>query len=480
MKSLKEFTPDMAVMAIVTCLEAIRPAWKFPKQLPQPMTVRLKLATSLVEAVKELGFRGDIGYQSVLYFNEIEIRRVLMFLIERLPKEGGKIVSGEDVGYVPDLIREIRSKLSLGLEKPWIPAALLEDGARECGKGFLRQSFGWGHPLLTVDLKAPKPHEKCSETEMQYWARHLQDVTNQCSREQLLPSLLFKDNEFTRANLNLILEREDRFTKNSEDLNQNSGEDKEDAKDMKKTETLTSEVEDKVQIPEVEGQFQIPEAAEQKIQNLREQIEAAKEKYTKLQEEFRKSENKLSRLYTLKEKEDAVLKDVLEKVKIKSKTAAVLSKEENLKKLKNLVMNSDERMRELTKQWTEAQTPLLEQYRSIRSSLSEQELKNRTEKDKMSEIRERNAQLGRELKDKEKFEQQLAQECSKMNKNTNRSAYTKRILEIIGNIKKQNDEIQKVLRDTKDVQKEISNLTGQLQRSFTLSDELIFRVGGFF
>lgn len=57
-----------------------------------------------------------------------------------------------------------------------------------------------------------------------------------------------------------------------------------------------------------------------------------------------------------------------------------------------------------------------------------------------------------------------------------RSAYTNRILEIIGNIKKQNDEIQKVLKDTKEVQRDINNLTGQIDRSFTLSDELIFRV----
>lgn len=57
-----------------------------------------------------------------------------------------------------------------------------------------------------------------------------------------------------------------------------------------------------------------------------------------------------------------------------------------------------------------------------------------------------------------------------------RLAYTRRILEIIGNIKKQNDEIQNILKDTKEVQKEINSLNGQVDRSFTLSDELIFRV----
>jgi len=61
-----------------------------------------------------------------------------------------------------------------------------------------------------------------------------------------------------------------------------------------------------------------------------------------------------------------------------------------------------------------------------------------------------------------------------------RSAYTRRIMEIIGNICKQKEEIDKVLRDTKELQKEINNLTGQLDRSFTVADELIFRVKYFF
>lgn len=39
---------------------------------------------SLIQAV---GFRGDIGYQTFLYSNVVEVRRVFMFLIERLPKE---------------------------------------------------------------------------------------------------------------------------------------------------------------------------------------------------------------------------------------------------------------------------------------------------------------------------------------------------------------------------------------------------------
>jgi len=63
-----------------------------------------------------------------------------------------------------------------------------------------------------------------------------------------------------------------------------------------------------------------------------------------------------------------------------------------------------------------------------------------------------------------------------MSRDVNRSAYTRRILEIVGNIKKQKEEINKILVDTKVLQKEINQLSGKLDRTFAVTDEQIFRV----
>jgi len=41
---------------------------------------------------QELGYRGEIGYQTFLYSNESEIRKVLMFLVDKLPKETSESV----------------------------------------------------------------------------------------------------------------------------------------------------------------------------------------------------------------------------------------------------------------------------------------------------------------------------------------------------------------------------------------------------
>lgn len=119
---------------------------------------------------------------------------------------------------------------------------------------------------------------------------------------------------------------------------------------------------------------QTQDSAEEKMKKLYEQMEAAKAKYSSLQLEFKRTEDKLSELYTIKEKEDAVLKDILAKVKVKSKTLAVVSKEENVAKLKSLVANGNERLAQLAKQWNEVQTPLLEEYKTLKESLSAQEV----------------------------------------------------------------------------------------------------------
>lgn len=65
-------------------------------------------------------------------------------------------------------------------------------------------------------------------------------------------------------------------------------------------------------------------------------------------------------------------------------------------------------------------------------------------------------------------------ELGKVNQKIDRSAYTSRILEIIGNIRKQRTDIDKILRDTRQVQKEINSVTGKLERQFTVTDDLLF------
>ena len=85
-------------------------------------------------------------------------------------------------------------------------------------------------------------------------------------------------------------------------------------------------------------------------------------------------------------------------------------------------------------------------------------------------------EIGDDFKHKIVLQQELINELSKTNKNLNRLIYTSRIYDIVGSIKKQNNDIDNILKDTREVQKAINTLDGQLGRQFTVTDELLFKV----
>ena len=69
---------------------------------------------------KELGYRGDIGYQTFLYSAEADLRKVFMFLIEKLPKESDKSIS-EPITKSAQLEKLISSAIQSQISVPWLP-----------------------------------------------------------------------------------------------------------------------------------------------------------------------------------------------------------------------------------------------------------------------------------------------------------------------------------------------------------------------
>ncbi|KAJ8946713.1 hypothetical protein NQ318_006971 [Aromia moschata] len=463
-QSLKQFDADMVVNAISTCLEAVTLDVTLPKRLPPSMSSRLNIASSLAQHIKDLGFRGDMGYQTILYCNEVEVRRVLMFLIERLPRESIKNIPAEEMGYVPKIIKIIEDKIKDTVRQVWIPSSLLKYGIREYDGGYLVNSLGNSCPLLNENLDMPKSRNK-DEVLKQYWIHNLPDVTRQCSPRKLIPSLLFKDSRFLK-NPDLL----NTIRKQSENISLD------DIQNMKIT-LSSGDVNADVKMiagKEETGEKIIEQEKENRIIDVANELEAIKLKYIALQEVTKNNELQLSQLRIMKNEEQEVLKNTLSKVKLKTKTLAVINKEENMAKLKNIIQNASDRLVELANQWNEVQTPLLDEYRSLQNTLTTEEAKMQEEQQKLNNMKETYQKLVEDLREKSLLEKNLIQKCQQLNRNNNRSAYTRRILEIIGNIRKQNDEIQKVLKDTREIQKDINNLSGQVDRSFTLSEELIF------
>ncbi|KAI4464089.1 jm1 protein [Holotrichia oblita] len=458
--SIKNFDPDMVVDAVVRCLEVIKPGVNMPHKLSPSMSLRLKLATSLTEHIKELGFRGDIGYQTILYCNEVEVRRVLMFLLERLPRETDTDIPIQQTGYVYNLTKRIEEKVKLSLNKKWIPTSFLRHGIRQCRTDYLKSSYISTYPLRTENVKVPSTQSE-SEHLKEYWVYYVNDITKQCSDRNLIPSLIFRDTDFNNINLNetieSIHEKVPYFDINVAESNT-----------ITPVNSTLSTIEEKAINP-------VYNVHEMKINTLSQNIKQQKQLIIALKQNLEMERNNLAKVSDEKLKEEEHLKELLTKCKIKSRTLTVLSKEDNLEKLKNLIQSGNERLTELETQWRKVEAPLLAEYNTLNTEVTAAEVKLQEEKERIRNIKDKKLQLQEEVKNKDKLEKLLKEERERLSKNTRRSAYTRRILEIIGNIKKQNDEIQKILNDTKVIQKDINSLNGQLDRSFTLCDELIFR-----
>lgn len=75
-----------------------------------------------------------------------------------------------------------------------------------------------------------------------------------------------------------------------------------------------------------------------------------------------------------KVKEEEKLKEIENKVNIKTKTLTVLSKEENMAKLKALIEKGKQRLLDLAEEWEKVQKPLLDEYHSCKNDLTAQEV----------------------------------------------------------------------------------------------------------
>lgn len=94
--------------------------------------------------------------------------------------------------------------------------------------------------------------------------------------------------------------------------------------------------------------------------------------------------------------------------------------------------------------------------------------------DQILEARQKQSAIRAEASVKAQQYAQWMGELGKVNQKIDRSAYTSRILEIIGNIRKQKTDIDKILGDTREVQKDINTVTGKLERQFTVTDDFLF------
>lgn len=206
----------------------------------------------------------------------------------------------------------------------------------------------------------------------------------------------------------------------------------------------------------------------EKIEEIKEMIEDQEDIYRQLSSD--KRDQKKSIQVEL-EKLEQLKKDK----KLKMQVAMLLDNpEESKEKLEQSLEIAMKKRENLNNKFESHKQPLEQQLASF-SGTNAVKLQRAEEKiARIKEVKRLIKEIHEDIKNKTQAQQQLQTELSQMKRVTERSAYTSRIVDIIKSIKRQNNDINEILKDTKMLQKSINSVEGQLQRQFTVTEDLIW------
>lgn len=225
---------------------------------------------------------------------------------------------------------------------------------------------------------------------------------------------------------------------------------------------------------EEEPQQNVP-VPKTRLEILTEKIEALKERIED-QEDIYRQLTIDSKDYQRSTESESLRHEQLKKdKKLKMQVAMLLDNpEESKQKLEQSLEVALKRRENLNNKFEAHKQPLevhLETFsgtNSVKLQKAEEKIGHiRAVKLKIQEIQE-------DIRSKVQAQQNLQAELAQMKRVTERSAYTSRIVDIVKSIKRQNNDINEILKDTKLLQKAINSIEGQLQRQFTVTEDLIW------
>lgn len=520
--SVRLFSSELVVEAVVSCLRVIDPSLGhgLPSSLPPGMSARFRVGTSLAQACQDIGFKGEIGYQTFLYSSEPEIRSLLMFLVEKLPR-GSSESSDQATGKSVALHKAIAAAVKAQLSVPWLPPNLrlpldsLPLGGDVTSHFHMQRlslpqcppetklfpELGQYQRDLLAPVSAQVAHQACAAASLleQHTAELSaeQEWRNEWNNQGLLSRLTPQEYRLRkRSRLHRCIEEQLRSAAQSSsegsshpssDLSEFlqvfrgcSGDILSKGTHFTHTQRFTFSQEPATGCsplaPTVQSEGSAQLLQKDELASFQQQLEELCTDVEQLSAQLKHSSFTQVQVLNDIKKRERENQDKEAQIQVKKKTIDLLPHaDNNLHNIQVLVETSARRVLNLATQWEKHRAPLIDENRRLKEICRLQDVES---SGKLSEIRSLHEKISvctEEARKKEETYKQLVSELDSLPQDVSRSAYTQRIMEIVSNIKKQKEEIFKILSDTKELQKEINNLTGKLDRTFAVTDELIFK-----
>ncbi|XP_019569887.2 coiled-coil domain-containing protein 22 [Rhinolophus sinicus] len=522
-QTLRAFTTELVVEAVVRCLRVINPAVGsgLSPLLPIAMSARFRLAMSLAQACMDLGYPLELGYQNFLYPSEPDLRDLLLFLAERLPTDASDDAD-QPAGDSAILLRAIGSQIRDQLALPWVPP-LLRTPKLQHLQGTAPQK-----PFHASRLVMPELSSRGEPREFQASPSLLPAPTQVCQPAGRVASLLEchalqlcqhmgrdhpRDKDWAHRASRLPTQEDTRAQRQrlqkhlAEHLRQTWGRlgPPPQVRDLGEllqawgagartatpkgsrfthSEKFTFHLEPEAQAAQVSDVLATsgrPEqdtraAQEQELEALQEQLEGMNRNIEEVEANMKTLGIGLVQVETECRQSELSTAEREQALRLKSRAVELLPDgAANLARLQLVVESSAQRVIHLAGQWEKHRVPLLAEYRHLRKLQDCRELESSRRLAEIQELHQSVRAAAEEARRKEEIYKQLVSELETLPRDVSRLAYTQRILEIVGNIRKQKEEITKILSDTKELQKEINSLSGKLDRTFAVTDELVFK-----
>ena len=520
--SLAEFTIPLVIEGTVRCLSAIIPEFNCSMVLPTQLAKQFRVGQQLADSCVSLGYRGEIGYQTFLYANLIEWRRVFVFLIESLPKaarEGGdSSLTGQAL-----LQRRMIKAIQLSAEEFDCPSVRCLPVFTDAQMKFHR-SNGIHHsvPLTLHDSKSKSyftqhllPPINCQQhcpgaLHWNPWPASLLDMISSRRAAQLETEYLqlhqrdkaqVRRKEIFSQKLAEGLRHGMVATKHSNNQSNDLSGSLADILTSFQSGAPPIDIESIFQATEKFHFSQLKPLAssdsqlsdnpsrgledskkqrEQQREELTEQLALMAQKIASLELEISRAKMSLgpTREQMLQQQQRNADNKELIRSKKRVLELAGGSHEEgvrNADKLDEMIQAMLARIQQSAETWEKQRHELYEQFRRLNDTMSNNQIEMEKETRKMQELKEKMRECAVETQLKDSTLVQLKEEYENVHKDIQRNSYTKRIMEILANIQKQKKEIERVLTDMRQLQKEINQLEGKVGRIFSLADEKIFK-----
>mmetsp|Transcript_36535 Transcript_36535/g.91598 ORF Transcript_36535/g.91598 Transcript_36535/m.91598 type:complete len:642 (-) Transcript_36535:279-2204(-) len=525
LKNIQQLTPETLFRAVVLCLRAIDSSRQYSELIPPNMSTRVSVCSDIASWIKDLGYRGDINYHHLLYPNASDPRKILTFLFEMLPKDERSAMESASVCELTD--SAITEEFRRIVKETWISPEF--QSVR-----YADVTLFHADPIHPPFI--PPPISSKDKPTEEYFRLHMDFVARQPHHaDDIVPSLLQrhvssiaraqeKENDWNANGLDSGLNPFDyKRRKKAKIMRQMAGclgqaltqapfapstqtprkhapvrlvepsrfqstllftEPRKDAKPL--LDTLQGDAASQQQVDAASQQqgdtasqqravVDLSAQREMEIMRLDEEISGLDKSMDHLHTEI---ETQTSFLYQLEanivsESERRVALN--DELRVKKKALELLpDAENNIKALEGVTTHSITRLKDLAKEWEQHRQPLLTKYKELKEAFAKRKEGAEKKLDEIRVMRTRMREIADETKKRDDRYHQLVEVYNRMPKNINRSVYTRRILDIVKNVKKQKVDIDKILIDTRTLQKEINAISEALGRSFAVTSEVIF------